>query len=81
MNQLTLPFAVWLTVAYGELRSRARSVKGRLREDDGFDDVAKLIYLTVGVVLAIAAAGVAYKVFGKARDGIIDTNLPSPPAT
>ena len=81
MNHYTLPLAVWLTTRYGKVRERARTVWDGLGDDDGLEDVAKLIYISVGVVLALTAAGIAFKVFANARDRIPDPVLPANPGS
>lgn len=81
MNDVTLPLAVWLAVAYGDLRVRAKRAYDRLLEDDGLDDsVTRMLMLGAAVVLALAAITVAYAVFTSAK-GEIDDNpvLPAPP--
>ena len=76
MYDVTLPIAVWLTVIYHDTRARARQHWERLADDRGLDEATtKMIYLAVGVGLAIAATAYIVSVFNTAK-----SNVPSPVA-
>ncbi|MEP7114623.1 MAG: hypothetical protein ABI862_15255 [Ilumatobacteraceae bacterium] len=76
MYDVTLPIAVWLTVIFHDTRDRARQGWERFVDDRGLDEATtKMIYLAVGVGLAIAATTYIVSVFNTAK-----SNVPSPVA-
>ena len=73
MNHLVLPLAVRLQMAYGGLRSRALHAWRSFDEEDGVDEaVTKMIWLAVGIVVAIAATTFFTAKFNQARDNVPD---------
>ena len=74
MNEQLLPLAVWVQVAYGDLRSRTRHAWATRHEEDGVDEaVTKMIWLAVGIGVAVAATAFFVGVFNTAK-----TNVPDP---
>jgi hypothetical protein len=56
MNDLTLPAAAWITTETARRRRQLDRLVQRLRDDRGIDEaVTKMIFLAIGVTLAIAA--------------------------
>lgn len=76
MNEQLLPLAVWVQVAFGDLRSRANQAWATRHEEDGVDEaVTKMIWLAVGIIVAIAAT-----VFFTAKFNQAKSNVPDPVA-
>jgi Flp pilus assembly protein TadB len=79
MHDVTLPAAVWLTVACHCGRERAKELWSRLEDDRGLDEsVSKMIFLAVGVGLAIAAGLFLIQTFNSAQDSVPDPVAPQP---
>ena len=77
MNEQLLPLAVWAQVAYGELRLRARHAWAERHQEDGVDEaVTKMIWLAVGIVVAIAATAFFMAKFNQAKDNVPDPVVP-----
>ena len=77
MNEQLLPMAVWVQVTYGEMRLRARQAWAERRQEDGVDEaVTKMIWLAVGIVVAIAATAFFMAKFNQAKDNVPDPVLP-----
>mgnify|MGYP001007788969 CR=1 FL=1 len=56
MNEQLLPLAVWVQVAYGDLRERAMRAWRDRADESGVDEaVTKMVWLAVGIVVALAA--------------------------
>lgn len=73
MNEQLLPMAVWLQVAYGTVCHRARAAWDERHEEDGIDEaVTKMIWLAVGIVVALAATAFFLTTFNKAKDTVPD---------
>lgn len=73
MNEQLLPIAVWVQVTSGELRLRAREAWRSRYEEDGVDEaVTKMIWLAVGIVVAIAATAFFTAKFNQAKDNVPD---------
>jgi hypothetical protein len=73
MHDVTLPAAVWLTVAVHFGRERAKELWHRIEDDRGIDEsVSKLIYLAVGIGLAVAAAAFIWQQFDAAQEQVPD---------
>ena len=73
MNQQLLPLAVRWQVMCGELRLRMHDAWRSRREEDGVDEaVTKMIWLAVGIVVAIAATTFFTAKFNQARDNVPD---------
>lgn len=77
MYEQLLPLAVWVQVTYGEVRSRAQLAWTDRREEDGVDEaVTKMIWLAVGIVVAIAATAFFTAKFNQAKDNVPDPVSP-----
>ncbi|HQY13861.1 MAG: hypothetical protein ACH37H_19660 [Ilumatobacteraceae bacterium] len=77
MYEQLLPLAVWVQVTYGEVRSRAQLAWTDRREEDGVDEaVTKMIWLAVGIVVAIAATAFFTAKFNQAKDNVPDPVAP-----
>lgn len=73
MNQQLLPLVVRWQLACSDLRSRAMHAWGSRHEEDGVDEaVTKMIWLAVGIVVAIAATTFFTAKFNQARDNVPD---------
>ena len=77
MNEQLLPLAVWVQMAYGDLRSRTWHAWTARHEEDGVDEaVTKMIWLAVGIVVAIAATAFFTAKFNQAKDNVPDPVAP-----
>lgn len=77
MNEILLPVAVRAQVACGELRMRARRAWAERSEEDGVDEaVTKMIWLAVGIVVALAATAFFTAKFNQAKDNVPDPVAP-----
>ena len=77
MYEQLLPLAVWVQVTYGEVRSRAQLAWTDRREEDGVDEaVTEMIWLAVGIVVAIAATAFFTAKFNQAKDNVPDPVAP-----
>lgn len=77
MNEQLLPLAVWVQLAYGDLRSRVVQAWADRHEEDGVDEaVTKMIWLAVGIVAAIAAAAFFMDKFDTAKNNVPDPVAP-----
>ncbi|HQZ34791.1 MAG TPA: hypothetical protein PK020_10205 [Ilumatobacteraceae bacterium] len=77
MNEQLLPLAVRVQVSFGDLRSRARHAWATRHEEDGVDEaVTKMIWLAVGIVVAIAATAFFMAKFNQAKDNVPDPIAP-----
>lgn len=73
MNNQLLPMTVWVQVAYGEVRMRTWRAWANRHEEDGVDEaVTKMIWLAVGIVVAIAATSFFMAKFNQAKDNVPD---------
>lgn len=77
MNEQLLPLAVWLQVAYGSVGHRLRTAWAERRADDGIDEaVTKMIWLAVGIVVALAATAFFMSTFETAKSNVPDPVAP-----
>ena len=77
MNEQLLPLAVWVQVAYGEVRLRTTRAWTTRHDEDGVDEaVTKMIWLAVGIVVAIAATTFFMAKFNQAKDNVPDPVVP-----
>ena len=77
MNEQLLPLAVWVQVAYGDLRTRAAQAWATRYEEDGVDEaVTKMIWLAVGIIVAIAATVFFTAKFNQAKNNVPDPVAP-----
>ena len=73
MNGQLLPLTVWLQLTFGDYRSRVLHAWRSRYEEDGVDEaVTKMIWLAVGIVVAIAATTFFMAKFNQARDNVPD---------
>ncbi|MDO8362844.1 MAG: hypothetical protein Q7V88_08100 [Actinomycetota bacterium] len=73
MTEQLLPLAVWVQVAYGNLHARALDAWAARGEEDGVDEaVTKMIWLAVGIVVALAATAFFLAKFNQAKDSVPD---------
>ncbi len=77
MNEQLLPVAVWLQVAWAGFRERADEAWHHRADEDGVDEaVTKMIWLAVGVVIALAATAFFTAKFNQAKSNVPDPVTP-----
>jgi len=77
MSEQLLPVAVWVQVAIGGIRARVRDEWAARHEDDGIDEaVTKMIWLAVGIGVALAATAFFLNTFNDAKDSVPDPVAP-----
>lgn len=77
MDERLLPVAVWVQVAYGTLRTRAVDAWAHRADDEGVDEaVTKMIWLAVGIVIALAATAFFTSKFNQAKGNVPDPVTP-----
>jgi hypothetical protein len=77
MDERLLPLAVWMQVAYGTVRARAVDAWERRGDEDGVDEaVTKMIWLAVGIVIALAATAFFTAKFNQAKGNVPDPVTP-----
>lgn len=70
---------MWLTLAISSPVDTFTTMLDWFREDDGLDEApSKMIYLAVGVALAIAAGVFIIAQFNSAKDSVPDPVAPAP---
>jgi hypothetical protein len=68
MNEQLLPLAVWMQVMFAELRTRTREAWEHRADECGVDEaVTKMIWLAVGVGIALAATAFFTTKFNQAK--------------
>jgi hypothetical protein len=73
MSQRLIPLAVRLQLIYGDVQMRALHAWRSRHEEDGVDEaVTKMIWLAVGIVVALAATTFFTAKFNQARDNVPD---------
>ena len=73
MNQQLLPLAVRWHLMCSDVRTRMQDAWRARSEEDGVDEaVTKMIWLAVGIVVAIAATTFFTAKFNQARDHVPD---------
>ncbi|HAP75802.1 MAG TPA: hypothetical protein DCR14_06930 [Acidimicrobiaceae bacterium] len=73
MNDTLLPLAVWLQLAVGGARDRLTDLWAHRSDDDGIDEaVTKMIWLAIGIVVALAGAAFFLTTFNSAKDSVPD---------
>lgn len=76
MNEQLLPLVVWAQIAFGSVRTRMRESWDRRSDETGVDEaVTKMIWLAVGIVIALAATAFFTAKFNQAK-----ARVPSPVA-
>lgn len=77
MNLQLLSLVVWAQVALHSGQQHVHLLWMHRRDEDGVDEaVTKMIWLAVGIVVAIAATTFFTAKFNQARDGVPDPLLP-----
>lgn len=77
MNEQLLPLAVWMQVTFGRWTTRAQQTWRRRDEEDGVDEaVTKMIWLAVGIVVALAATAFFMAKFNQAKSNVPDPVAP-----
>lgn len=77
MNEHLLPLAVWMQLAYGTVQTRMRDAWEHRADDEGVDEaVTKMIWLAVGIVVALAATAFFVSKFNQAKSNVPDPVVP-----
>jgi len=77
MSQQLLPIAVKVQLIGDDVRQRWRRTWTQRHEEDGVDEaVTKMIWLAVGIVVAIAATAFFTSKFNQAKDSVPDPVSP-----
>ena len=77
MDEFLLPVAVWMQVAFGAVRTRATETWQHRGDEDGVDEaVTKMIWLAVGIVIALAATAFFTSKFNQAKGNVPDPVTP-----
>lgn len=77
MAEMWLPIAVWVQSAAGELRERLLDAWEHRADEDGVDEaVTKMIWLAVGIVVALAATAFFNAKFNQAKARVPDPVAP-----
>ena len=73
MNEQLLPLAVWVHIRFGTWQSSARDTWRHRNDEDGVDEaVTKMIWLAVGIVVALAATSFFMAKFNQAKSNVPD---------
>jgi hypothetical protein len=79
MSEHLLPLTVWLHLSYGRVRDRAVDAWRRRADESGVDEaVSKMIWLAVGIGVAVAATAFFIGIFNTAKSNVPDPVAPSP---
>jgi hypothetical protein len=79
MNELVLPMVVWLHMTSDRISSRVRDAWLHRHDEEGIDEaVTKMIWLAVGIAVAIAATAFFIGVFNSAKSSVPDPVAPTP---
>jgi len=79
MNHALLPLTVWLQVTYAELSDRVHGAWAQRGDEEGVDEaVTKMIWLAVGIAVAVAATTFFVGVFNSAQSSVPDPVAPTP---
>lgn len=77
MNEQLLPIAVWLQITYGEICSKVRRAWAERHDETGLDEaVTKMLWLAVGIVVALAATAFFTSKFNQAKNNVPDPVSP-----
>ena len=77
MTEQLLPLTVWVQVAYGGLRERVSNAWQARHDEDGVDEaVTKMVWLGVGIVVALAATAFFVAKFNQAKSTVPDPVAP-----
>jgi hypothetical protein len=79
MSEHLLPLSVWLHVAFGRVRERAVTAWREREDESGIDEaVSKMIWLAVGIGVAVAATAFFVGIFNTAKSNVPDPVAPTP---
>jgi hypothetical protein len=77
MTERLLPLAIWMQVAYGSMERRVRDAWDHRHDEDGIDEaVTKMIWLAVGIVVALAATAFFVAKYNQAKSNVPDPVTP-----
>ena len=77
MNEQLLSLSVWMQVVVHRCDEGLRSAWSHRRDEDGVDEaVTKMIWLAVGIVVALAATAFVMAKFNQAKAGVPDPVAP-----
>jgi len=77
MTERLLPLAIWMQVAYGTMERRARDAWDHRHDEEGIDEaVTKMIWLAVGIVVALAATAFFVAKYNQAKSNVPDPVTP-----
>jgi hypothetical protein len=77
MTERLLPLAIWMQVAYGTVEGRVRQAWAHRHDEDGIDEaVTKMIWLAVGIVVALAATAFFVSKYNQAKSNVPDPVTP-----
>jgi heme/copper-type cytochrome/quinol oxidase subunit 2 len=77
MNEHLLPLAVWMQLYCGTVRTRLCDAWEHRADEDGVDEaVTKMIWLAVGIVVALAATAFFVAKFNQAKSNVPDPVAP-----
>ena len=72
-----LPLAIWMQITCGELRERGKKAWAERDDEAGIDEaVTKMLWLAVGIVVALAATAFFTTKFNQAKGGVPDPVAP-----
>lgn len=79
MNQLMLPVTVHLQIRADEVRSRLRQMWDERADESGIDEaVTKMLWLAIGVGVAVVATTYFLSVFRSAKANVPNPVTPTP---
>jgi hypothetical protein len=79
MNQLMLPATVYVQVRADELRVRLRQMWDERADESGIDEaVTKMLWLAIGVGVAVVATTYFLSVFRSAKANVPNPVTPTP---
>ena len=77
MTEQLLPLAVWVQTAYGDMRARVAQAWHERHDESGVDEaVTKMVWLAVGIVVALAATAFFTSKFNQAKNSVPDPVAP-----
>ena len=77
MTEQLLSLAVWMQIGYGELCTRGKKAWTERHDESGIDEaVTKILWLAVGIVVALAATAFFSAKFNQAKGNVPDPVTP-----
>jgi hypothetical protein len=77
MTEQLLSLAVWMQIGYSELCTRGKKAWAERRDESGIDEaVTKMLWLAVGIVVALAATAFFSAKFDQAKGNVPDPVTP-----